>query len=85
MVSQTVRISDEIAQRLERLARVTKCSKTSFIVEALERYIEEAYSKTLTARELLSNKGLACNLEIPSRYLAIKVSVCDSDEIQLRS
>ena len=41
MVSQTVRISDEIAQRLERLARATKRSKTSFIVEALERYIEE--------------------------------------------
>ncbi len=41
MISQTVRISDETAQRLERLVRATKRSKTSFIVEALERYIEE--------------------------------------------
>jgi predicted DNA-binding protein len=41
MVSQTVRLSDEAAQRLERLARATKRSKASFIVEALERYIDE--------------------------------------------
>jgi len=41
MVSQTVRISDETARRLERLARATKRSKTSFIVEALERHLEE--------------------------------------------
>ncbi len=41
MISQTVRISDETAQRLERLVRATKRSKTSLIVEALERYIEE--------------------------------------------
>ena len=41
MVSQTVRISDGTARRLERLARATKRSKTSFIVEALERYLEE--------------------------------------------
>ena len=41
MVSQTVRLSDETARRLERLAHATKRSKTSFIVEALERYIDE--------------------------------------------
>jgi len=41
MVTQTVRIPEELAQRLDRLARVTRRSKSSFIVEALERHLEE--------------------------------------------
>jgi RHH-type rel operon transcriptional repressor/antitoxin RelB len=41
MVSQTVRLPDEIAERLEALARATKRSKTSFIVEAVERHLDE--------------------------------------------
>ena len=41
MTSQTVRLPDELAARLEQLARVTRRSKTSFIVEALERHLEE--------------------------------------------
>ncbi len=35
MVSQTVRISDEMAERLERLANATKRSKTSFRLSVL--------------------------------------------------
>lgn len=41
MLSQTVRLPTEIAVRLEELARATKRSKSSFIVEALERHLEE--------------------------------------------
>lgn len=41
VVSQTVRLPDEIAERLENLARVTKRSKTSFVIEALERHLGE--------------------------------------------
>ena len=42
MVSQTVRLPDELAERLERLASTTKRSKTSYIVEALERHLDES-------------------------------------------
>ena len=42
MVSQTVRLPDELAKRLERLASTTKRSKTSYIVEALERHLDES-------------------------------------------
>ena len=41
MPSQTVRLPDDLASRLERLASATKRSKTSYIVEALERHLEE--------------------------------------------
>ncbi len=41
MVSQTIRLPDELAERLESLARETKRSKTSFILEALERHLDE--------------------------------------------
>jgi predicted DNA-binding protein len=41
MVIQTVRLPDEIAGRLEKLVKATRRSKSSFIVEALERYLEE--------------------------------------------
>ncbi len=41
MVSQTVRLPDEIAARLESLARDTKRTKTSFIIEAIERHLDE--------------------------------------------
>jgi len=41
VVSQTVRLPDELAKRLEQLASTTKRSKTSYIVEALERHIDE--------------------------------------------
>jgi RHH-type rel operon transcriptional repressor/antitoxin RelB len=38
---QTVRLPDDVATRLDRLAKATRRSKSSFIVEALERYLEE--------------------------------------------
>ena len=41
MVSQTVRLPEELAKRLELLASSTRRSKTSFIVEALERHLDE--------------------------------------------
>lgn len=41
MVSQTVRLPNELAKRLEQLASTTKRSKTSYIVEALERHLDE--------------------------------------------
>ena len=41
LVSQTIRLPDELAERLESLARDTKRSKTSFILEALERHLDE--------------------------------------------
>jgi len=41
VVSQTVRLPDELAKRLQQLASTTKRSKTSYIVEALERHIDE--------------------------------------------
>lgn len=41
MVSQTVRLPGELAERLDRLVKTTKRSKSSFIVDALERYLDE--------------------------------------------
>ncbi|MFH1176532.1 MAG: ribbon-helix-helix protein, CopG family [Acidobacteriota bacterium] len=41
MVVQTVRLPDELASRLAGLAKVTKRSKSSFIIEALESYLTE--------------------------------------------
>lgn len=41
MVTRSVRLPDEIAERLDSLARTSRRSKSSFIVEALERYLEE--------------------------------------------
>ncbi len=41
MAVQTVRLPDQIARRLDRLAKSTKRSKSSFIVEALELYLDE--------------------------------------------
>ena len=41
MSVQTVRLPDDVASRLDRLAKATRRSKSSFIVEALERYLEE--------------------------------------------
>ncbi len=37
---QTVRLPDDLADRLDKLAKLTRRSKTSFIREALERYLE---------------------------------------------
>ena len=41
MATQSVRIPDELAARLDDLARATKRSKSSFILEALEAFLEE--------------------------------------------
>ena len=41
MTNQTVRLPEKLAERLEQLAKTTKRSKTSFIVEALERHLDE--------------------------------------------
>ncbi len=40
MVTQSVRLSVELAARLTELATTTRRSKSSHIVEALERYLE---------------------------------------------
>ena len=41
MATQSVRIPDELAARLDALAKATKRSKSSFILEALEAWLEE--------------------------------------------
>ena len=41
MITQSVRLPDPLAKRLEALASATRRSKSSFIVEALEIYLEE--------------------------------------------
>ena len=41
MVTQSVRLPDDLAQRLAQLSAVTKRPKSSFLVEALERYLAE--------------------------------------------
>jgi len=41
MVTQSVRIPTELAQRLETVARETKRSKSSFIIEALQSFLDE--------------------------------------------
>ena len=41
MAVHSVRLPATIAARLERLARNTRRSKSSYIVEALERYLDE--------------------------------------------
>ena len=37
---QTVRLPKDLAARLDKLAKLTRRSKTSFIREALEQYLE---------------------------------------------
>jgi predicted DNA-binding protein len=41
MVTQSVRMPDDLASRLAEIARATKRTKSSFIIEALERYLQE--------------------------------------------
>ena len=41
MATQSVRIPDELAARLDALAKATRRSKSSFILEALESWLEE--------------------------------------------
>ena len=41
MAVHSVRLPATLAERLECLARSTKRSKSSYIVEALERYLDE--------------------------------------------
>lgn len=41
MRTQSLRLPDGLAARLDGLARATKRSKTSLILEALERYLDE--------------------------------------------
>jgi len=41
MITQSVRLPDPLAERLAALAKATRRSKSSFIIEALEMYLEE--------------------------------------------
>jgi len=41
MVTRSVRLPEELAERLDRLAKTSRRSKSSFIVEALEIYLED--------------------------------------------
>ena len=41
MVTQSVRLPEELAERLARLAKASRRSKSSFIVEALEVYLAD--------------------------------------------
>ena len=41
MVTQSVRLPDGLAERLAELSAATKRPKSSFLVEALERYLDE--------------------------------------------
>ncbi len=41
MVTQSVRIPEELASRLSDLAKTTRRTKSSFIIEALERFLDE--------------------------------------------
>jgi len=41
VATQSVRIPDDLASRLDELAKATKRTKSSFIIEALERFLEE--------------------------------------------
>lgn len=38
---QTVRLPDELATRLDEAARASRRTKTSFVLEALERFLED--------------------------------------------
>jgi RHH-type rel operon transcriptional repressor/antitoxin RelB len=41
MVTQSVRIPEDLAERLDSLAKATRRSKSSFFVEALETLLQE--------------------------------------------
>ena len=41
MATQSVRLPDPLAERLEALAKATRRSKSSFIIEAIELYLDE--------------------------------------------
>lgn len=41
MITQSIRLPDPLAERLAALAKTTRRSKSSFIIEALEIYLEE--------------------------------------------
>ena len=45
MVTQSVRLPDPLAERLEALGKATRRSKSLFIIEALEMYLEATLAR----------------------------------------
>jgi predicted DNA-binding protein len=65
MAVQTVRLPEAIARRLEKLAKSTKRSKSSFIVEALETYLDERDDlETALARVREPQAGYVDHVEV---------------------
>ena len=52
MVAQSVLIPEELIQRLEMVARESKRTKNSFIVEALERYLDDREDEAIALARL---------------------------------
>ena len=52
MVTQSVRLPDELAQRLAQISAATRRPKSSFLVEALERYLDEVEDLELALSRL---------------------------------
>ncbi|MFW5836942.1 MAG: DUF6290 family protein [Desulfovibrionaceae bacterium] len=72
--SHTVRLPDDIANRLEVLAKATKRTKSHFIREALERSLEDledAYLAETAYEEFLKSGEKAIPLEEVERKLGL--------------
>lgn len=71
MTVQSVRLPDALARRLEEMARETKRTKSSFIVEALELYLAEREDLEIAlsrlrdpATEWVSHQDVARELDL---------------------
>lgn len=72
---KTVRSSEDLDKRLDNLARITKRTKSYFIREALEKYIDELediYLAETEYEEFLKSKLESVSIEEMERHLGME-------------
>ena len=75
MVLKTVRFPEDLDKRLDKLARLTKRTKSYFIREALEKYIDELediYLAETEYEEFLKSKLKPVSIEEMERRLGME-------------
>lgn len=72
---KTVRFPEDLDKRLDNLARITKRTKSYFIREALEKYIDELediYLAETEYEEFLKSKLESVSIEEMERHLGME-------------
>ena len=57
MISVSLRIPDEVSQRLERLAELTGRSKTDYMVEAIRDHLDDLEDLYLAEQRLIEHRA----------------------------